>query len=89
MWFFSIESSRGGKFANRWTLSTVALLATLWAAPAATALASSPSPLVSHPTYANTEMTVKGSLFARPKHLLVVDPWSGSKTSALPMYYVE
>lgn len=44
---------------------------------------------LSHPTYANTNVTWNGNEVNSAKHLIVTDPWSGNQTSALPLYYVE
>ncbi|MFX4302263.1 hypothetical protein ACOJUR_08410 [Alicyclobacillus tolerans] len=65
----------------------MALSASMVAAP--TTVMAAQSPNVMNPQYAYTDITWNDNYVNAADHLVVTDPWSGSLTSALPLYYIN
>ncbi|SHL21013.1 hypothetical protein, partial [Alicyclobacillus tolerans] len=68
-------------------LAVMALSAAMVAAP--TTVMAAQSPNVMNPQYAYTDITWNDNYVNAADHLVVTDPWSGSLTSALPLYYID
>ncbi|QRF23572.1 hypothetical protein FY534_07735 [Alicyclobacillus sp. TC] len=68
-------------------MAVMALSASMVTAP--TTVMAAQSPNVMNPQYAYTDITWNDNYVNAADHLVVTDPWSGSLTSALPLYYIN